>query len=83
MINKKMFNLYSSEGCHLCEDALQLCHSVVDAKAINVIDIVEDDKLVELYGMSIPVLERLDNNEQISGKKLFWPFTQQQIKELI
>ncbi len=79
---KKIFNLYSSDGCHLCEEALQLCTNVMPLNQVNVIDIVEDDKLVELYGVSIPVLERLDENEKVSGDKLFWPFTQQQIKEL-
>ena len=80
MINTT-FNLYSSEGCHLCEQALLLCEGIINKESINVIDIVEDDKLVELYGISIPVLERIDKIHE-SGTKLFWPFTQQQIKEL-
>ena len=73
----KKYNLYSSEGCHLCEDALTLCNGVIAIDNINVIDIVEDEKLVELYGICIPVLEHID-----SDKKLFWPFTKENIKEL-
>jgi hypothetical protein len=76
------FNLYSSEGCHLCVQALQLCEGIIDRESINVIDIVEDDKLVALYGISIPVLEQISENNQVNGVKLFWPFTQQNIKEL-
>ena len=78
------FNLYGSEGCHLCDDAIALCESVIDANNITKIDIIDQEKvshetltLVELYGVHIPVLEKLSNNE-----KLFWPFTAQQIKEL-
>jgi len=72
------FNLYSSEGCHLCEQALEICLSITDASNIKVIDIVEDDKLVELYGVHIPVVERLNDNA-----KLFWPFSAQDFKELL
>jgi len=73
----KKYNLYSSDGCHLCEQALTLCERVIPSDIINIIDIVEDEKLVELYGTSIPVLEQLNSNE-----KLFWPFTQADIKKL-
>lgn len=69
------FNLYSSEGCHLCELALEICSPLI--KKLSVIDIVDND-LVEQYGVHIPVLENLD-----SGKKLFWPFESQDVKELI
>ena len=72
------FNLYSSEGCHLCEQALEICLSIVDARTINIIDIVEDSALVEEYGVHIPVIERLNDN-----KKLFWPFSAQEFKELL
>lgn len=71
------YNLYSSEGCHLCEEALALCESVMPLNTINIVDIVDDEKLVELYGISIPVLEQLNSNE-----KLFWPFTQAELKKL-
>lgn len=84
MIDKK-FNLYGSEGCHLCEQALTLCLSVIAVEELNPIDIVEQERvahetstLVELYGVHIPVLERLSDNQ-----KLFWPFDAQQIKSLV
>lgn len=74
----KLFNLYSSEGCHLCELALAICVNVNVEEQVNIVDIVEEEKLIELYGVHIPVLERLSDN-----KKLFWPFTAQQITELL
>jgi hypothetical protein len=72
------FNLYGTEGCHLCEDALALCGQVMPKVDINVVDIIDDEKLVELYRISIPVLERLSDQA-----KLFWPFEQTQILELL
>ena len=72
------FKLYGTLGCHLCDDALALCLAVMPATAIQVIDIIDDEKLLELYRISIPVLERLSDQE-----KLFWPFEQAQILELL
>jgi hypothetical protein len=72
------FNLYGTEGCHLCDDALALCVQVMPKSEINVVDIIDDEMLVDLYRISIPVLERLSDQ-----KKLFWPFEQKQILELL
>jgi len=74
----KMYNLFSSDGCHLCEQALALIQQQLPAKQINIIDIVEHEEYVELYGVHIPVFERIDNNE-----KLFWPFSLAEISQLI
>jgi hypothetical protein len=72
------FNLYGTLGCHLCDDALALCMAVMSADDIEVVDIIDDEKLLELYRISIPVLECLS-----SQKKIFWPFEQKQILELL
>ncbi len=83
------YNLYGSEGCHLCEQALTLCLSVLPKEQLNQIDIVdqetvahERETLVELYGVHIPVLEKLNSERSAVNQKLFWPFTLEQIKEL-
>jgi len=83
-MNTDKFNLYSSDGCHLCEQALTLCLTIINRQYLNEIDIVdqafvahENRALLELYGVHIPVLENLTNNE-----KLFWPFTSEQVKAL-
>jgi len=80
-----LFHLYSSDGCHLCEQALALTVNVIPDHQIKLVDIIDDDtstgneqSLVELYGVHIPVLERLSDNV-----KLFWPFEQSQVVELI
>jgi len=87
MITTK-FNLYGSEGCHLCEQALVICLTVLTQEQLNEIDIIEQQSvdhetktLVELYGVHIPVLEKL-SNEPCENKKLFWPFTTEQVAEL-
>ncbi len=84
----KKYNLYVSEGCHLCEQALAICSAVLMAGEFEEIDIVDQDKvshetktLVELYGVHIPVLELLNNNPS-DNKKLFWPFTAEQVLAL-
>jgi len=48
----------------LCENFLQ--QGVIN---MNVIEIADSDKLMELYGIRIPVIKRLD-----SGNELGWPF---------
>ncbi|MFB1015446.1 MAG: glutaredoxin family protein [Alteromonadaceae bacterium] len=47
------------------------------------VDIVEDEKLVELYGVHIPVLERVIANDSRETLKLFWPFTAEQVSQLL
>lgn len=81
----KKYNLYGSDGCHLCEQALAICSTVLSADEFEEIDIVDQEKvahetktLVELYGVHIPVLEQLNDNPS-DNKKLFWPFTAQQV----
>jgi glutaredoxin len=64
--------LYSTEGCHLCEQALkllQLCQVKVD-----VIDIAFDDELFMRYGVTIPVVQH-------KTSELNWPFNLQQLQQ--
>lgn len=78
--------LYSSVGCHLCEEALALCLQVIASSKITVIDILDDDdkepeepgSLYSQYGISIPVLK----NQQ-SQQELFWPFDLHALQEFI
>ena len=71
----KHFILYGSEGCHLCELAEELCQPIL-ASNIRHVDIVSDERLVEQFGVHIPVLQH-----EPSGKNLFWPFTQGDVEE--
>ncbi|TMM42391.1 glutaredoxin family protein [Colwellia ponticola] len=83
------YNLYGSEGCHLCEQALAICLNVLSTEQLVYIDIIEQERvehetqtLFELYGVHIPVLEKLAQNSN-ENTKLFWPFTQAQVTQLV
>ncbi|AWL11901.1 hypothetical protein HMF8227_01426 [Saliniradius amylolyticus] len=73
------YTLYSTEGCHLCEQALDLIkQSAPEAyQALQVQDIAYDDALYECYKWSIPVLKAS------SGKELRWPFDGEQLKGFV
>lgn len=63
--------LYSTQGCHLCDEAEQLLvnlREVVPGLAWDVVDIADDDALFERYGWSIPVVA------DGAGRELSWPF---------
>lgn len=62
---------FTTLGCHLCEDAELLLNVMVENGIIKVesIDIVDDDDLMELYDIRIPVIKKLDSAEELG-----WPF---------
>ncbi|MEC4089386.1 glutaredoxin family protein [Pseudoalteromonas rubra] len=70
--------LFYTDGCHLCEQAYELVLRCVASDAVQHQDIVEDPQLMAAYQTSIPVLKSTD-----SARTLFWPFTEQDIKELL
>jgi hypothetical protein len=59
--------LYTTLGCHLCDQARELLLTVAPNVAILAVDIAEDDDLIARYGERIPVLARDD-------RELAWPF---------
>ncbi|WP_413699378.1 glutaredoxin family protein [Psychromonas sp. KJ10-10] len=65
--------LYYTDGCHLCDDAIELLEQL--NLSYQKVDIVDSQALVELYGTLIPVVE----NEQ--GAILNWPFSLQQLQQ--
>ncbi|MGX5173590.1 glutaredoxin family protein [Aliikangiella sp. IMCC44653] len=80
-------NLYSTAGCHLCEQVvLMLSYVKAQTKITGVefnvceIDIAESDELIEELGEKIPVLEAsLDNFNQ----RLYWPFQFAELMEWV
>ena len=53
-----MITVYSRQGCHLCEDALNILEGLkteLDFE-IEVIDIAGNPELEKLYGEQIPVI---------------------------
>ena len=72
-----MYHLYGTEGCHLCELALEICINGLGKDSFTEVDIIDDKNLVELYGIHIPVLENTK-----TGTKLYWPFSEQDLDKI-
>lgn len=69
--------LYTTLGCHLCEQAEQL---LLGQRAITdlewePIEIAESEELIDGYGVRIPVLQWVSD-----GQELGWPFTAEQLE---
>ncbi|UTV29145.1 glutaredoxin family protein [Photobacterium atrarenae] len=67
-----LITLYSTEGCHLCEQAYGLLLDAGMAARVKVVDIAFDDALFSRYGVTIPVLSVQHLDDSIS--ELGWPF---------
>jgi len=73
--NKEKYNatllLYSTSGCHLCDQAKTLIEHVVLPQqfTLKIIDIANDDTLFEKYGIRIPVIKFEHSQQELS-----WPF---------
>ncbi len=74
------FILYGTLGCHLCEVAEQLITTTLDLQMVSIecVDIADDDRLIEAYGVRIPVLV-----DPESGYDLGWPFDAQQLQRFV
>lgn len=68
-----IFTLYTTEGCHLCEQAIGVIHALA-MKGIQLEvfleDIAESESLVAEYGVRIPVLKH-----DATGHEMSWPFS--------
>jgi hypothetical protein len=69
--NMHKLRLYSRPDCHLCEVALELVNNCGQSVDLEMVNIEDELRLLDRYGLSIPVLQRLD-----SGAELGWPFEQ-------
>jgi glutaredoxin len=74
----KSLTLYSTDGCHLCENAQRLLRSMPELRGVtlDVVDIVEDERLFARYGTTIPVVST-------STKELAWPFNADDVLQLL
>ncbi len=64
-----MLTLYSTWGCHLCEEAEALLRAAgLDFKLV---DIVDDEAAFALYRVEIPVLTAQHEGQTLELK---WPF---------
>ncbi len=69
--------LYTTLGCHLCEQAEALILAAVGA-TVRPVEISDDAELLERYAIRIPVLRRLS-----TGEELDWPFDTAAVQRLL
>jgi hypothetical protein len=69
--------LYTTLGCHLCEQAEALILAAVGA-TVRPVEITDDTELLERYSIRIPVLRRWD-----TGEELDWPFDAAAVRRLL
>ena len=76
----KLLELMTTEGCHLCDQAIPLLVSGLDPSLfeVDLVDIAFDDELMDQYATRIPVL--VDPQSQQS---LDWPFDANQLAQFI
>jgi glutaredoxin len=75
-----MLILYTTAGCHLCEDAeaiLAYCQRNRADISWQAVDIADDDALVQQYGLRIPVIKSVQ-----TGAEIGWPFDAGQVMAL-
>ncbi len=65
--------LFSTDGCHLCEQAWALLEQTGLAAEAEIKDIIDNEQWLADYRIRIPVLRRAD------GAELDWPFTADQL----
>ena len=73
--------LYSSSGCHLCEDAVEVLRCVrqtLPTLSWREVEIADDADLMERYGIRIPVLALAH-----VASELGWPFGPQDVYDFI
>ena len=76
----KELKFFTTQGCHLCEQAEEILVALQKEYIfeLEVIDIAADKELVERYGLSIPVLLNA-----ATGEELYWPFNADKIASLL
>jgi hypothetical protein len=86
----RTLRLYTTAGCHLCEQAEQLLPPVLayfsntQHKACGLevewerVEISDSHELFERYGMHIPVIGVADSDDELA-----WPFDQAQVFQFL
>lgn len=73
-------SFFSTSHCHLCESAEEILLAVTQQADIKytVVEIADSDALLELYGVRIPVIKRLDTEGEIA-----WPFSPEDLARFL
>ena len=76
----KRLKFFTTQGCHLCEQANNLVDELHNRYnfEMEIVDISTEENLVKKYGLIIPVLLNIENNEL-----LCWPFDRDGVINLL
>ncbi len=75
---QRLYTLYGTSACHLCELAQEMLEARCKARpglVYEKVDISTSDALFERYGVRIPVVR------DPQGRELGWPFTAAELRE--
>lgn len=72
------FAFYTTEGCHLCEQAWELVITQGLVSQMTQIEIIHNEMDIANYGIRIPVIK---NNE--TDKEIGWPFDSIELADFI
>lgn len=77
-LTSMLYYLYSTLGCHLCEQAKQLVETAVgpEGDGWQEIDIADSEILMTQYGIRIPVLQSAATKAELA-----WPFDLSQLQK--
>lgn len=67
--------LYGTLGCHLCEEADAWLQHFFKGEEVTYVDISIDSKLVERYGLRIPVISN-------GVEEVDWPFEESRVAKI-
>lgn len=71
--------LFTTLGCHLCEEALALATQLQQSGMkleITEVEIADSPELVEQYGIRIPVIRQ-------GGREIGWPFNLTELQQFL
>ncbi len=72
------FYLFTTSGCHLCEQAVALLTSILnDAQQLHLEEISGSDELMQKYSIRIPVLGAY--NAAGEWREIGWPFGSEEV----
>lgn len=70
--------LFGTLGCHLCEEAEAVLQPfVAQGLIVELLDIIDSKEWLQRYALTIPVLRRVDNGQEIN-----WPFDEKDVLRL-
>lgn len=76
--------LYSTLGCHLCEQALELVTPLLGGQyQIEEVDIADSEELMDRYGIRIPVIAIAADDTGAGAREIGWPFDADQFSAFL